>query len=61
VKEVWMITDKIEIRKTNWHGWLLTYLTSKYFLSVNMKISKITISNKICENFGKDYEENESF
>ena len=29
VKEVWMITDKIEIRKTNWHGWLLTYLTSK--------------------------------
>ena len=37
VKTFWLNTDKCEIKVSNWHGWLLTYLTKACFPGVRLK------------------------
>ena len=37
VKELWYLTDKYEMDVSNWHGWVLSYLTRKCFPGITIK------------------------
>ena len=40
VEDIWEAVTKVRFRKSNWHGWVLTYITKQCFTNLNNRAAK---------------------
>ena len=40
IEEIWKLTSNTKLYQSKWHGWVLTYLSSKCFTHINTQVKK---------------------